>query len=64
MPVLVGQDNTVKKRATCRNCGGIHEYMDSEVRNLWSGKDYGGGSDGADGFSCTQCGKDIIIRRW
>lgn len=64
MAVVVGTDTAAVRRATCRHCASIIEYTDGEVRNLWSGRDYTGGSDGADGFSCPKCGKDVIVRRW
>ena len=64
MPVVVGQDNSIVKRCACRKCGAINEYKPSEVRTLWSGKDYSGGPDGAEGFNCAQCNQQIIIRSW
>ena len=64
MAKVVGRDDSVVERITCRSCAAIVEYTPSEVRNLWSGTDYGGGSDGADGFACPNCGKDIHVRRW
>ncbi|MNK14232.1 hypothetical protein D3C87_323310 [compost metagenome] len=64
MPKIVGQDTTAYKRITCRHCGAINEYTQNEVRLLWSGRDYGGGSDGARGFNCGQCGKEIHTERW
>ena len=64
MPKVVGKDDKYVKRITCRNCASIIEYTESEVRNLWSGTDYSGGSDGADGFECPQCGKEIHTKRW
>ncbi len=64
MPVAVGVDQSVAKRATCRGCGTVNEYMPNEVRNLWSGKDYSGGADGADGFNCVRCGAEIHTKRW
>lgn len=64
MVKIVGRDETVVKRITCRNCASVLEYTPSEVRNLWSGTDYGGGPDGADGFDCPNCGKLVHTRRW
>lgn len=64
MAQVVGTDSTVMKRTTCGNCASIIEYTPGEVHNLWTGKDYSGGSDGADGFNCPNCGKQIHIRRW
>lgn len=64
MVKLVGQDPAVSKRITCLKCGGINEYLPNDIRTLWEGTDIGGGPDGAKGFSCAQCGKDVIISRW
>lgn len=64
MPVAVGKDDRYVKRITCRECATINEYTESEVRNLWSGQDYSGGPDGADGFECVCCGNNIITKRW
>lgn len=64
MPKVVGQDQTVYKRITCNHCGAINEYTPNEVRTLWSGTDYSGGSDGAKGFNCAGCGKEVHTERW
>lgn len=64
MAKVVGEDPTAVLRITHGNCGRVIEYTQSEVRNLWSGKDYGGGPDGADGFRCPHCGENIITKRW
>ena len=64
MAKVVGRDESVVKHITCRKCAAIVEYTAGEVRNLWSGTDYGGGSDGADGFNCPSCGKEIHTSRW
>jgi hypothetical protein len=64
MAKVVGTNPSAVKQITCWNCAAIVEYTKGEVRNLWSGTDYGGGSDGADGFNCPNCGKEIHTRRW
>jgi transcription initiation factor IIE alpha subunit len=64
MATVIGVDEAAKKRATCRNCASVLEYMPSEVRELWSGTDYGGGPDGARGFTCPKCGENVITERW
>lgn len=61
---VVGQDPGAAKRITHTECGAVIEYHPIDVVNLWSGTDYSGGSDGADGFKCPNCGKNVIIRRW
>jgi hypothetical protein len=64
MATIVGTDERQIQRATCGHCARILEYTKGEVRTLWSGKDYGGGPDGAKGFSCPSCGQDVITERW
>ena len=64
MPVVVGRDESVYKKLTCRNCGSINQYAPNEVRTLREGRDYSGGSDGAEGFNCAGCGKEVIVRAW
>lgn len=64
MPKIIGFDESLTKKATCKHCGAINEYKPNEVRNLYSGKDYSGGRDGADGFNCGNCGKEIKTNVW
>ena len=64
MAKVIGFSPKVLKQATCQKCGAINEYAPNEVRTLWSGKDYSGGSDGAKGFTCGNCGDDVITERW
>lgn len=61
---IIGIDESVKKEITCRNCATKLRYTPSDVVTLWSGTDYGGGPDGAEGFKCPKCNRDIIINRW
>jgi predicted RNA-binding Zn-ribbon protein involved in translation (DUF1610 family) len=55
---------SVKKRKICEGCGSTIEYVPNDVITLWSGTDYGGGPDGATGFKCPTCNKNVIITRW
>lgn len=64
MVTVVGIDTSQVKRATCSGCASVLEYTKAEVRTLWSGKDYSGGSDGAKGFTCPKCSQDVITERW
>jgi RNase P subunit RPR2 len=64
MAIVIGTDEKALKQITCRECASIIQYTASEVRLLWSGTDYSGGSDGAKGFTCPKCGKDIHTERW
>lgn len=64
MPKVIGRDETAVIRATHKECGMIIEYVPNDVVELWSGTDYGGGSDGAKGFKCPHCGENFITHRW
>lgn len=61
---VIGRDEKHVKHRTCGNCASILEYTEKDVRNLWRGTDIGGGSDGADGFECPNCGAMVHVRRW
>ena len=54
----------VAKQVTCGGCGATVEYVPNDVRLLWSGTDAGGGPDGARGFNCPSCRKEIHTERW
>lgn len=60
MPKVVGQDQSVVKRATCRDCGAVNEYLPNEVRILSQGKDISGCMSTTKGFNCAGCGKELI----
>lgn len=64
MVKVVGRDESAVKHTTCRKCASRLEYTEGEVRTLWSGTDYGGGPDGAKGFTCPNCNNDVITERW
>lgn len=64
MPVVIGKDESISKQITCKGCGSVLKYYPNEELTLWSGKDYGGGADGAKGFNCPCCGKQVIAERW
>ena len=65
MPVVVGRDESVYKKLTCRHCGSINQYAPNEVRTLREGRDdYSVGSDSVEGFNCAGCGKEVIVRVW
>jgi len=66
MPRVIdkGPDPKVTKTCVCGGCGATIEYVPNDVRTLWEGTDYGGGPDGATGFDCPQCKKQVIIDRW
>lgn len=64
MPIAMGKDPSVFKTCTCRHCGTINQYVPGEVRILRQGTDYGGGSDGAKGFNCAECGREVYTETW
>jgi RNase P subunit RPR2 len=60
---IVGKDPQAVKRATCRNCSAILEYVPAEVKS-YHGKDYSGGADGKEWIDCPQCQKEVVLRSW
>lgn len=62
MPKIVGYDQAVMKRITCRNCGAINEYAPSDVRVLYKGRDISQTMCTTEGFNCGGCGKELITR--
>jgi predicted RNA-binding Zn-ribbon protein involved in translation (DUF1610 family) len=62
--ISVKPAKSVVKRVVCKDCGAKIEYTPNDVITLWSSRDYGGGPDGATGFKCPNCSKNIIITRW
>lgn len=63
MPKVVGFDEKIKKRVTCKHCSAINEYLPIEVKtNTY--RDYGGGSDSYDEIKCANddCGKQIRVK--
>lgn len=64
MVKYIGQDESAAMRVTHKECGAILEYYPRDVVTLWSGTDYGGGSDVGKGFKCPHCGENVIIKRW
>ena len=60
MPVVVGRDESVYKKLTCRHCGSTNQYAPNEVRTLREGRDYSGGSDGAEGSIVLDVVKKLL----
>ena len=60
MPKVIGQDLNVAKRATCKKCGAINEYLPNEERVLYQGRDISQVMCTTKGFNCGQCGAEII----
>ncbi len=58
MVKVVGRDESVVRRVTCRSCASILEYTLSEV-DSYVDHDYGGGSDTVYYIRCPSCGNTI-----
>lgn len=58
---IVGKDQTVVKRVTCRNCASLLEYTQSDTRKIKHSCDYLGDCEIDDGITCPNCGKDVIL---
>ena len=63
MVKVVGRDESVVKRITCRGCASILEYTQNEVKS-YHGRDISGGADGREWVNCPCCGGEVIIRSW
>ncbi len=63
MVTVVGRDESVVKRCTCKSCASILEYKLTEVKE-YHGTDYSGGSDGQEWIKCPNCGSKVILRSW
>lgn len=57
---IVGYDESVTKRSTCRRCGAIVEYTPDEIKDKLE-SDYGGGKDVVNYISCPGCRGDINV---
>lgn len=60
MPTVIGFVDSVKKKATCRECGAINEYVPNDVRILSQGLDRTGSYCRTEGFNCANCHKEIV----
>lgn len=60
MAKIVGKDDSVVKRVTCRNCASILEYVPCEVRENYS-TDYTGDKDYYKYILCPCCGKQATV---
>jgi len=58
MAKVVGRDESVVKRSTCKSCAAIIEYTPNEVISYWA-SDYGGGRDEYHKLICPNCGSPM-----
>ena len=63
MPKVIGYDNSVAKKITCKHCSAINEYVQMEVKS-YHGTDISGGPDGSEWINCGNCNARVIIRSW
>lgn len=63
MPTIVGKDNSVVKRTTCRNCSSVLEYTPSEEQRDYS-TDYTGGKDYYSYVMCPCGGKQVVTKNY
>ena len=56
---VVGKDDNLYKRITCRKCASILQYLPIDLRNQKS-TDYGGGTDYVEFIICPTCGNEVI----
>lgn len=63
MVKVLGFDEGVAKKKTCKGCGAINQYYANEVKE-YHGTDYGGGPDGSKWIDCGNCSKRITLESW
>ena len=63
MVKVIGIDNEVKERVTCRKCASILEYVENDTKEK-HGKDYGGGPAGQKWIVCPSCLENVILKSW
>lgn len=63
MPKIVGKDQSIYKRITCKHCASIIEYLPVEVKVLRT-TDYAGGVDVREYIACPKCCREVVIKAW
>lgn len=58
---IVGKDESLIKRITCKRCSSILEYLPAD-EHIDTGRDYGGGSWEVVSINCPCCCSKVIIR--
>ena len=59
---VIGQDDSVAKRVTCRHCGAILEYTPHDLQEQQT-RDISGSADIEFYLKCPQCGRHVYTRR-
>lgn len=62
MPKVVGQDQNIYKRITCRHCGAINEYTPNEVRLLFWKTHFDLSTTHTYGFNCAECKDEVFTK--
>jgi hypothetical protein len=63
MAKVVGVDNTVAKRCTCKKCASIIEYLPIDILTEVS-KDYSGGRDVYSFITCPTCSNTVYVSKF
>jgi RNase P subunit RPR2 len=61
MVKIVGKDESLVKRITCKRCSSILEYLPAD-EHIETGRDYGGGSWAIVSIVCPCCNVKVVIR--
>lgn len=56
---VVGKDDLLYKRITCRKCASILQYLPIDLKSRTS-KDYGGGTDYVEFIVCPTCANEVV----
>lgn len=60
MVTVVGIDESMMKKTTCKNCGSKLEYFRREIKQ-YTHHDYGGGSDIVRYITCPTCNEEVTV---
>ena len=61
MVSVVGKDNSLVRRATCRNCSSVLEYLPIDVQKQ-NGCDYDGSRYTQEYVMCPCCSVEVVTR--
>lgn len=59
---VIGQDGSVARRVTCRNCGAILEYTPNDLKERQT-KDITGSADITFYLKCPQCDRHVHVHK-
>ena len=58
---IIGYDESIKKKVTCRHCSAIIAYLPCDVQSSIH-HDYGGGSDTYRRITCPNCSHLVEVK--